>query len=108
MLPSTNPNDAPDPSQVVLARGDSPPDGREPAVLYRVVRLPSGNWSLETPSGDVGGVFATKHAALTYACAEAEGCPSASVVIELVERRPGGGSPSAHRASSSRTLAPFA
>jgi hypothetical protein len=54
-------------------------------VVFSVVRLPSGGWRLETSGGDVGGLFTSKHAALTFACGQAEWCHAPSVRIEVDE-----------------------
>ena len=52
-------------------------------VVFRVIHLVGGGWRLEKTGGDVGGLFISKHAALSYACAEAEWCGASSVLIEL-------------------------
>jgi hypothetical protein len=54
-------------------------------VVFSVVRLPSGGWRLEKSGGDVGGLFTSKHAALTYACGQAEWCDARSVRIQVDE-----------------------
>ncbi len=89
MLPSMQSNDAPEPSRIALSPPSALASSQERhAVVFRVVRLTNGTWLLETTGGEVGGIFASKHAALAYACTEAEYCPAKSVLIELAERRP--------------------
>jgi hypothetical protein len=52
-------------------------------VVFRVIHLADGGWRLEKSGGEVGGLFISKHAALSYACGQAEWCRSSSVRIEL-------------------------
>jgi hypothetical protein len=55
-------------------------------VVFRVIHLATGGWRLEKSGGDVGGLFISKHAALSYACRQAEWCRSSSVMIELQDQ----------------------
>ncbi len=84
MLPSTNAiSSAADltrnlPPVTTPAQGAS-----DEPVVFRVIHLAAGGWRLEKSGGDVGGLFISKHAALSYACGQAEWCASSSVLIEL-------------------------
>lgn len=73
MLPSTS------------TMNSSPLHQQQAPVVFRVVHLSGGAWSLAKSGGDVGGLFRSKHAALSYACGEAELCRARSVLIELEE-----------------------
>jgi len=88
MLPSTNATS--NASRVRNVRPVLAPE-RVPAeepVVFRVIHLAGGGWRLEKSGGDVGGLFISKHAALSYACGQAEWCGSSSVCIELREQIP--------------------
>ena len=87
MLPSTNTSSTASLVTRVFPTGHSPESTLPAAtVVYRVIHLPGGGWRLEKSGGDVGGLFNSKHAALSYACGQAEWCGSSSVVIELSEQ----------------------
>jgi hypothetical protein len=58
----------------------------EQPVVFRVIQQLDGGWRLEKSGGDVGGLFTSKHAALSYACGQAEWCGSSTVLIELREQ----------------------
>jgi hypothetical protein len=55
-------------------------------AVFRVCPSGHGVWVLEKVGGEVGGIFTSKHAALAFACAEAEICRNCSVLIEISER----------------------
>jgi hypothetical protein len=84
MLPSANAaSTASQPTRnVPAARAQEALDPEEP-IVFRVIHLAGGGWRLEKSGGDVGGFFISKHAALSYACGQAEWCRSSSVRIEL-------------------------
>ena len=81
MLPSTTSAAVPQ-SRVNPNRAPAVPMVEE-IVVFRVVHLPTGCWRLEKSDGDVGGLFNSKHAALSYACGQAEWCRADCVRIEL-------------------------
>lgn len=87
MLPSTNTTSNASPLPGAFPTTYSP-EATSPdrPVVYRVIHLLGGGWRLEKSGGDVGGLFISKHAALSYACGQAEWCGSSSVVIELSEQ----------------------
>jgi hypothetical protein len=83
MLPSTNAtSNASQLTRSSLAPAAERAAAEEP-VVFRVIHQLGGGWRLEKSGGDVGGLFISKHAALTYACGQAEWCGSSRVLIEL-------------------------
>jgi len=85
MLPSMHATSSQLTRNVTPAGAQGRPEAEEP-VVFRVIHLLGGGWRLEKSGGDVGGLFISKHAALSYACGQAEWCGSSTVLIELREQ----------------------